>query len=102
MSLLRVESMPEPRYRSRSKRRKKIVTPGGKNKIHYINRGPKTPSCALCHRQLHGVPRANKVISKNLNKVQKRPERIYGGYLCSQCLKEQLKKSVRKEIRQAN
>jgi large subunit ribosomal protein L34e len=91
--------MPEPRYRSRSKRRKKVVTPSGKNKIHYIDRTPSTPVCALCHGKLKGVPRASKVVGRNLNKVQKRPERMYGGYLCSQCLKQELKKNARKEMK---
>ena len=98
MALTGVEEMPEPRYRSRSKRRKKIVTPSGNNKIHYSTRKHNIASCALCQRQLHGVPRASKVISKRLNKVQKRPDRMYGGYICPQCLKNQLKKSARKEI----
>lgn len=88
--------MPAPRYRSRSKRRKKIVTPTGINKIHYVDRTPSFSTCAICQRELHGVPRASKVLSKNLNKVQKRPERMYGGYLCHQCLKDQLKRAVRK------
>ena len=90
--------MPEPRYRSRSKRRKKIVTPGRTNKIHYKDRKPSLSKCALCNRNLHGVPRASQALGKNMNKVKKRPERIYGGYLCAQCLKDQLKRNARKEI----
>ncbi len=91
--------MPEPRYRSRSKRRKKVVTPSGENKIHYIARTPSFAVCALCHGKLKGVPRASKVVGKKLNKVQKRPDRMYGGYLCPQCLKEELKKNARKEAK---
>ena len=90
--------MPEPRYRSRSKRRKKVVTPSGKNVMHYIDRNPSVATCALCHQKLKGIPRASKVTGKRLNKVQKRPDRMYGGYLCPQCLKAELKKTIRKGI----
>ncbi|MHA1377755.1 MAG: 50S ribosomal protein L34e [Candidatus Helarchaeota archaeon] len=87
--------MPEPRYRSRSKRRKRVSTPSGKNKIHYSERKTNLRHCALCHRQLHGVPRAIKSGISKINKARKRPERIYGGYLCYQCLKAELKKAIR-------
>ncbi|MHA1298247.1 MAG: 50S ribosomal protein L34e [Candidatus Helarchaeota archaeon] len=89
--------MPEPRYRSRSKKRKKIVTPSGENKIHYVGKKTKVPTCAICHQQLHGVPRTNKVMSSRLNKVKKRPDRMYGGYLCPRCVKKKLKNVIRTE-----
>ena len=88
--------MPEPRYRSRSKRRKKIVTPSGISKIHYNKRNKKFSRCALCHQQLHGVPRKDRITTSRLNKVKKRPDRIYGGVLCPNCLKSELKRNIRK------
>lgn len=91
--------MPEPRYRSRSKIRKRILTPSGKNKIHYLNKKANARHCAICHQQLHGVPRTNKGEVSRLNKVKKRPDRAYGGYLCSQCLKMELKKAARLETK---
>jgi large subunit ribosomal protein L34e len=91
--------MPEPRYRSRSKRRKKIVTPSGKNTMHYLGRNAGVVKCAQCHQELHGVPRMSKVIGCKLKKLQKRPERMYGGHICPQCLKTLLKKTARKEMK---
>ncbi len=87
--------MPEPRYRSRSKRRKQIKVPGGENKLHYEKFNPGVAKCANCKAPMNSIPRKNVVDLKRLPKVQKRPTRMYGGYLCPKCLKEALKNSVK-------
>ncbi|MHA1785111.1 MAG: 50S ribosomal protein L34e [Candidatus Helarchaeota archaeon] len=90
--------MPEPQYRSRSKRRKRIKVPGGKGiKIHYTNKRPAPAKCAVCKKDMYSIPRKNNSKMKNLPKVQKRPTRMYGGYLCPSCLKDALKKSIRSQ-----
>ncbi|NHI93135.1 MAG: 50S ribosomal protein L34e [Candidatus Lokiarchaeota archaeon] len=87
--------MPEPRYRSRSKNRKQIKTPGGINKLHYEVKNPSGAKCAKCKKKIHGTPIKNNVQMKNTSKVKKRTTRMYGGYLCPSCLKEALKESIR-------
>lgn len=87
--------MPEPRLRSRSKNRKQIKTPGGKNILHYEDPKPLKAKCAICKKEIHGVPQKNNIKMKNLSKVKKRPTRMYGGYLCPSCLKDALKNSIR-------
>ena len=78
--------MPRPRYRSRSLRRIKKRTPGGQLVIHYEKRPKNWYKCALCGKPLFGVPRNPKKVPKS----SRRPERLYGGYLCSECLTKML------------
>lgn len=79
--------MPEPRFRSRSLRRVYVRTPGGKLVIHYKKRKPKIPHCSKCGAVLKGVPRERPYKLKKLAKTQRRPERPYGGVLCSRCMR---------------
>jgi len=71
--------------RTRSLRRIKKRTPGNRLVIHYEKRKPKIAHCAECHKPLHGVPRKRPVEIGKLPKSQRRPERPYGGILCSAC-----------------
>jgi large subunit ribosomal protein L34e len=75
----------------------KVKTPGKRLKIHLKKKKPKIAKCAICKRPLHGIKKLSSSELKKLSKTEKRPERIYGGYLCSSCLKELLKEKVRKE-----
>ena len=71
-----------------------MTTPGGERKIHYERRRPAAPKCAQCKKPLPGVARGTPAEVKKLSKTQRRPERPYGGVLCSQCLrKEMIKKA---------
>jgi len=83
--------MVEGKFRSRTKRRIFIKTPGGKNKILYKKRNMGKITCANCGKELHGMPRMVKNAFRNLPKTKKRPERPYGGNLCSQCMREKIK-----------
>ena len=78
--------MPRPRYRTKSLRKVNVRTPGGKNVIHYEKRNKGWYKCALCGRPLAGVPREPKKYAKS----SRRPERPYGGYLCTKCLTREL------------
>jgi len=78
--------MPAPRYRSRSLRRVKIRTPGGKLVIHYEKRHKKFYRCAICGKPLFGVPREPAKFAKS----SRRPERPYGGFLCAECYRKRL------------
>ena len=87
--------MPEPRYRSRSLRRRYLHTPGGRTVIHYRRKKPKVTKCALCGQPLGGIPRLRPGKFQKLTKSQRRPERPFGGYLCHKCLAIEIKKAVR-------
>ncbi len=87
--------MPRPAYRSRSRRKTYVRTPGGLLNIHYESRKPGPARCAICGRPLHGVPRLRPVELRKLAKTEKRPERPYGGMICSSCLARLLRESAR-------
>lgn len=72
-------------HRTRSFRRIKVKLPGGKLIIHYKKRKPNQAHCANCRTILHGVPREIPVNLRRLPKVQRRPERMFGGFLCPSC-----------------
>ncbi len=82
--------MPRPMYRSRSLRRRNVRTPGGRLVIHYGRRRKGPYKCAICKRPLFGVPRDVRKYPKS----SKRPERPYGGYLCADCLRKLMIKTI--------
>ncbi|MEM1728438.1 MAG: 50S ribosomal protein L34e [Candidatus Jordarchaeales archaeon] len=84
--------MPAPRLRSRSWKRKMVRTPGGRLVVHYWRDTSRKYRCAVCGGELHGCP-TDKYEEKEA-KTKKRPERPYGGYLCSRCLKKMLKDKI--------
>lgn len=87
--------MPQPKFRSRSYRRIKVTTPGGINKTTYKPRKPKKITCARCGTVLPGVAREIPSIMRSIPKSSRRPERPYGGVLCSKCSREELKNKAR-------
>ncbi len=89
--------MVRPALRTRLLRKVKKTTPGGKRVIHYEKRRPNPAVCAICKKPLKGVPRLRPSELKKLPKTKKRPERPYGGYLCSSCMKSQIKEKKLKE-----
>ncbi|MBW6461578.1 MAG: 50S ribosomal protein L34e [DPANN group archaeon] len=81
----------EPRFRSRSFKRIETSLPGGKNVLHYRRKGVAKAHCATCGVPLSGVPTGGKGEIAKLAKTEKRPERPYGGVLCSRCGRENIK-----------
>ena len=84
--------MPTPQQRSSSYRKIHKKLPSGKSGIHYERKKNREAICAICKRPLRGIK------SNNVNKfpkTQKRPERIYGGYLCHNCLEVLIKQTLR-------
>lgn len=74
--------------RSRSLRRVKVKTPGSKVVTHYRKRKPKIGHCGNCGAILKGVPRARPKKMQKLSKSKKRPQRPYGGSLCTKCTRQ--------------
>lgn len=77
--------MPAGKHKSRSLRRVFKKTPGGKTVLHYIKRNVSKAHCGSCGRVLAGVARGRPAIVRNIPKTQKRPERPFGGVLCTTC-----------------
>ena len=85
--------MVSGKHKSRSFRRvfKRVIS---KTKIFYKRRTPKVPHCAECGDKLKGIPRLSIKDAMNTPKTKKRPERPYGGVLCSKCTRIKIKKQI--------
>ena len=85
--------MQPGKTKSRSLRRvfKKVIS--GTN-LFYERRKPKAARCADCGAKLKGVPRLSATKAKNTPKTYKRPERPYGGELCSRCARIRIKENI--------
>lgn len=56
--------------------------------MHYVGRKPSHPICGGCGANLHGIPRLTKAKANATSRSSKRPERPYGGVLCSKCSRQ--------------
>lgn len=86
--------MPRPSLRNKTFRKVKVKVPSGVT-THHKRRKPAKAKCAKCGKVLAGV--ANDIPSKmqNMPKTAKRPERPFGGYYCTKCLREKMKEKAR-------
>lgn len=82
------------RLRTRSWRRVWKRIPGGKTVVHFERRKPSHAKCSKCEGRLSGVPRELPYKMRNLAKTKKRPERAYGGVLCTVCAREKIVKAA--------
>ena len=87
--------MPEPRFRSRTFKRIKKKLPGGATVIHYKKGKPNVHKCAVCKKDLKGIPRERPYKMKSLGVSKKRISRPYGGNLCSACSRKLIKSEAR-------
>jgi large subunit ribosomal protein L34e len=88
--------MVQGKFKSGHYRRVQRKVPGGRTVQRYEEGTPKAPHCAGCGQQLHGIPRMSVVAAKNAPKTTKRPQRPYGGVLCSACMRAKLIEQARK------
>ncbi len=87
--------MPAPRLRSRSLRTMHRKVSGGRTSTHYARKKPKTARCGSCGDVLKGIPRLFPFAVRNLAKTKKRPERPYGGVLCTRCMRQKIIERIR-------
>lgn len=87
--------MVEGRIKSRTFRRIKVKVPGNRSTVQYRKRKPAAAKCAGCGAALSGVPRERPYKMKNMPKTKKRPERPYGGVLCSRCMRKKIKEDIK-------
>ena len=89
--------MPRGMFKSRRLRRVFVKAPGGNTKLQYKERKPSKAVCAHCKKVLAGVPHATSAKMRNMPKTAKRPQRPYGGILCSACMRKLLQEKARSE-----
>lgn len=82
--------------KSRTLRRIYKRLPSGMTQLRYEKRKPSKAKCAGCGVILKGVIRARPTKRQNTAKTKKRPQRPYGGYLCSKCSRKEIIERVRK------
>lgn len=87
--------MPTGRHKSGALRRVYKRTPGGKVKLTYRKKKPSKAKCAVCGIFLKGTLRERPYIMKKTAKTKKRPQRPYGGVLCSRCMRRKIIKAAR-------
>ena len=72
-----------------------MKVPGGATKLHYKERKPGNAKCSKCSGVLKAVPRERPLKMHKLPKTKKRPERPYGGNLCSKCMRDLIVEKAR-------
>lgn len=87
----------QERYGKMKKAMKKVRkrTVSGKNVFVYRKGRTSSAVCNNCGREMHGMPRMTNAQIAKLAKSYKRPNRKFGGYLCSRCTKEFLRNTAR-------
>ncbi len=81
--------------KSRTLRRVLVKTPGHGVHLQYRKRKPAKATCAQCGNALAGVPRERPFKMQNMGKTEKRPQRPYGGQLCSKCSRRKIISRIR-------
>lgn len=71
-----------------------VKTPSGKVVKKTKADKPSQAKCSECGKVLHGIPRLSANKMHNLAKTKKRPERPYGGNLCSACSRKLIRSRV--------
>ena len=69
--------------------------PGGRTVVKIVPKRPGKAVCGDCGTVLHGVAFGTNTHRKNMSKSSKRPERPFGGVLCSKCSRVELKRRIR-------
>ena len=89
--------MVSGKNRSRTMRKVFVRTPGSRTVVQYRKRKPAKAQCAACGKVLAGVPRVRPYKMQNMPKTAKRPQRPFGGMLCSACSRKEIIKRARKK-----
>jgi len=87
--------MPSGKHKSRTFRKVFVRTPGAKTVVHHRLRKPSRTKCGGCRKALSGVPRERPTLLKKIPRTARRPDRPYGGVLCSGCMRKTLVQKLR-------
>lgn len=77
------------KHRNRSFRKVKVKL-ASRITTQYRKIKPARAQCGDCGKELQGVPRARPVELRSMPKTKKRPERPFGGVLCSSCMRKRM------------
>ncbi len=91
--------MPRPALRTGFLRRIRKKLPGGASIVYYFKKKPKAAVCARCKKPLHGVSGISSSRKKKSAKSKRKPQRPYGGNLCSKCARVVIKEKKLKRVR---
>ncbi len=83
------------KFKTKSVKKMYKRIPGGKTVIHYKKEKPGIQKCAECKKPLHGIPKLSTSKLSGMPKTKKRPQRSYGGYLCSKCSRRKITEKIR-------
>ena len=83
------------RHKSGTFRKVHRKTPGGKTIVQFKRRKPGKAKCASCGKVLPGTARKLPYKMKKMAKTKKRPERPYGGILCSGCMRKKIIENIK-------
>lgn len=84
--------MPKPALRSRKYRKIRKKVPGGRLAYKYVKKRQAENQCSKCGGILHGTSRERQF--KSVSKTARRPNRPYGGNLCSACTRLMVKSKI--------
>ena len=82
----------DPRFRSGTYKRIKKKIPSGKVVLHFEKRKVNPAVCAVCKNVLPGVLSRRPAELKKLSKSKKTVSRVYGGNMCSKCVRDKIKR----------
>ena len=82
--------MPAGKHKSGTLKKVARKAPGGRTKVRFEKRKPSIARCSGCGRPLSAVPRDRPYKMRKMAKTKKRPERPFGGVLCSSCMRKQM------------
>jgi large subunit ribosomal protein L34e len=82
--------MVSGKHKSNTLKKVFVRTPGGKTTVQYRKRKPSAAECSGCGIKLSGVPRERPCNLKKIPRSARRPERPFGGVLCSSCSRKKI------------
>lgn len=85
--------------RTRSRKKSRLVTPGGRKVTHFKAEKAGRATCGRCGTQMSGVATGSATMMRNLTGSQKVPERPYGGILCPECLDSLMRYTTRMRVK---
>ena len=82
-------------FNTKSNKVRKLNTPGGNLKLHYVGKKGKALVCGSsgCDGKLFGIPALRPTQYSRISKRQKHVSRAYGGSLCATCVRDRIKRA---------
>ncbi|KAJ1529615.1 hypothetical protein ONE63_006382 [Megalurothrips usitatus] len=77
-------------YNTKSNKRRKVRTPGGRLVYQYLKKVGKIPKCGQCKDTLRGLKKLRPAERARAPRRYLTVKRTYGGNLCHKCVKERI------------